>query len=255
MNNTKVVLFICYLPLKKTTLDKLNQSAINDVLETEPIVRAEVLFKFLVEGKSHRKIEKEKQELVTNDGWSSWKIIHFFGFSDDDKGQFSNLDFKSLFKQIGGAELSDLAEYHLESKTEKEDNYNNSGKDILRNIKVRVGQSKLKSRLIKNYRNTCALCNISSTDLLIASHIKPWSKSNSEEKTKPENSILLCNHHDGLFDKGYISLNDEYELIFRDKKELEKQNIITNLIFKNPIRETPGTEFLNYHRKKNKLNK
>ena len=236
-------------------MDKLNQSAINDVLETKPKVRAEVLFKFLVEGKSHRKIEKEKPELVTNNGWSAWKIIQFFGFSDNDKGQFSNLDFKVLSKQIEGAELADLAEYHLENNTEKEDNYQNSGKDILRNIKVRVGQSKLKKRLLKNYGNKCALCNISSTDLLIASHIKPWSKSNNKEKTNPTNSILLCNLHDGLFDKGYISLTNEYDLIFRDKNELEKQNIKTDLKFRNPEKELLGAEFLNHHRKRNKLKK
>tara|TARA_R110000822_G_scaffold107922_3_gene237038 strand:- start:10380 stop:11087 length:708 start_codon:yes stop_codon:yes gene_type:complete len=234
-------------------LDKLNQRAIKDVLETEPKIRAEVLFKFLVEGKSHRKIEKEKSELVTNDGWSSWKIIYFFGFSNNDKGQFSSLDFKSLYTQIEGAQLADLVEYHTENKTEIKYNYNNSGKDILRNIKVRVGQSKLKKRLLNNYQSQCALCSITSPDLLIASHIKPWSESNDAEKVNPENSILLCSLHDGLFDKGYISISDDYKVIFRDKANLEKQNIKTDLIFRQPNKEAPKTDYLNYHQTKHKL--
>lgn len=234
-------------------MDKLNQRAIKDVLETDPKVRAEVLFKFLVEGKSHRKIEKEKSELVTNDGWSSWKIIYFFGFSNNDKGQFSNLDFKSLYTQIEGVQLADLVEYHIENKTETKDNYNSSGKDILRNIKVRVGQSKLKKRLLNNYRSRCALCSITSPDLLIASHIKPWSESNDEEKVNPENSILLCSLHDGLFDKGYISISDGYKVVFRDKANLEEQNIKTDLIFRKPKKEAPKTVYLNYHQTKHKL--
>ena len=236
-------------------MDKLNQSAINDVLTTDPKVRAEVLFKFLVEGKSHRKIEKEKIELITNDGWSSWKIIHFFGFGNENKGQFSNLTFKSISSQIEGIELTDFEEYHLEKGADIIDDYNNSGSDILRNIKVRVGQSKLKKRLLENYQNKCAFCNITSTNLLIASHIKQWSESNSNEKADPTNSILLCNLHDGLFDKGHISLSEDFNIIYNDKNELEKQDILTDLQFRCPKKEFPGSEFLEYHRKKFKFKK
>ena len=57
-------------------------------LRTEIKIRAEVLFKFLVEGISHRRVEREKPELVTNDGWSSWKITQFYGFGNNDKGRF-----------------------------------------------------------------------------------------------------------------------------------------------------------------------
>ena len=74
--------------------------------------------------------------------------------------------------------------------------------------------------------------------------------SNNEEKANPKNAILLCNLHDGLFDKGYISLSDAYEVIFRDKTDLEKQSIKTDLLFRNPKNGEPETEFLKFHRKK-----
>ena len=81
-------------------MNKLNQKAINDVLKTEINIRVEVLFEFLVKGTSHRKIEKKKSELITNDGWSSWKITQFYGFGNNDKGRFQNIDIKEILEQI-----------------------------------------------------------------------------------------------------------------------------------------------------------
>jgi len=237
-------------------MDKLNQSAINDVLNTDPTVRAEVLYKFLVQGISHRQIEKQKPELIKNHGWSSWKITQFFGFGDSDKGQFSKLNFQNLSSQIQGIDLNDVAEYHLENDTTKEDTNeanDNEGTDILRELKTRVGQSKLRKKILKNYSNKCALCNIKIQDLLVTSHIKSWAKSSQQERIDPRNTILLCRLHDGLFDNGHISLRDTFEIVFKDKSLLEAQGIFTNLTFTKPIKEEPGINFLNEHRKKHRL--
>ena len=238
-------------------MDKLNQSAINDVLNTDPTVRAEVLYKFLVQGISHRQIEKQKPELIKNHGWSSWKITQFFGFGNSDKGQFSKLSFQNLSSQIQDINLTDVAEYHLENDTINEDtneSNDNEGTDILRELKTRVGQSKLRNKILKNYSNKCALCNIKIQDLLVASHIKSWAKSSQQERIDPHNTILLCKLHDGLFDNGHISLSDAFEIVFKDKSLLEVQGILTNLTFTKPIKEEPGINFLNEHRKKHRLN-
>lgn len=234
-------------------MDKLNQSAINDVLETVPTVRAEVLFKFIVEGKSHRQIEKEKPELKTNDGWSSWKIVQFFGFGDSDKGRFSILNFQNVISQLQDVELNDFAEYHLENNIQKDDKNDNDGTDILRSIKLRVGQTKLRKRVLANYQNKCALCNIDTKDLLVASHIKPWSKSSQKERVDPTNTILLCRLHDGLFEYGYLSLDDTKNVIFKNTNKLIEQDILTNLVFRNPTREAPDNIYLQNHREKHKL--
>ena len=45
--------------------------------------------------------------------------------------------------------------------------------------------------------------------LLIASHIKPWSKSSDQEKLDGCNGLLLSPHVDRLFDRGFISFEDE----------------------------------------------
>ena len=43
--------------------------------------------------------------------------------------------------------------------------------------------------------------------LLRASHIKPWSEATPEEKTDPENGLLLSVIWDALFDQGLIAFH------------------------------------------------
>ena len=44
--------------------------------------------------------------------------------------------------------------------------------------------------VIANYKGKCAITGIDIPDLLLASHIFPWSK-NEEERLNPENGICL----------------------------------------------------------------
>lgn len=74
-------------------------------------------------------------------------------------------------------------------------------------VKQRIGQGKWRDYLIKNNGCKCALCNISMKELLIASHIKEYSKceKNTSEHLDLKNGLLLCANHDKLFDKHLIS--------------------------------------------------
>lgn len=71
-------------------------------------------------------------------------------------------------------------------------------------IKSRIGQGKFKKLLIER-ECKCALCGV--TDVLIASHIKPWSASTNEERLDVKNGLLLCPNHDALFDKHLSSFD------------------------------------------------
>jgi hypothetical protein len=48
-----------------------------------------------------------------------------------------------------------------------------------------------------------------SGDLLRASHVKPWRNSDHVERLDPANGILLMANIDILFDKGYVSFDDD----------------------------------------------
>ncbi|WP_406790043.1 HNH endonuclease [Bacillus cereus] len=75
-------------------------------------------------------------------------------------------------------------------------------------IKSRIGQSTFKKSLLA-IQQQCRLCGVSDERFLVASHIKPWIQSNHKERLDVNNGLLLCPNHDALFDKGYISFNED----------------------------------------------
>lgn len=79
-----------------------------------------------------------------------------------------------------------------------------AGTDVKKIVKTRVSQGSFR-RLLLLERHQCNLCNISTTSVLRASHIKGWSESSREERIDSNNGLLLCANHDALFDRHLIS--------------------------------------------------
>ena len=67
--------------------------------------------------------------------------------------------------------------------------------------------------LIKKYSCKYALCETTTESMLTASHIKERSSSSDAEKLDINNVLLLCKHHDALFDKHLISFDTSGNLI------------------------------------------
>lgn len=95
------------------------------------------------------------------------------------------------------------------------------GKEKEAIIKIRVNQGAFRRGLLRRY-NHCCLCGVTNEEFLIASHIKPWSKSDPEEKTDIYNGLLLCPNHDKLFDEGWITFDDNGKIII--SKDINKSN-------------------------------
>lgn len=79
-------------------------------------------------------------------------------------------------------------------------------------IKARVNQSIYREMLLNKYKK-CCLCGMSDSRILIASHIKPWSKSEANEKVDIYNGLLLCPNHDKVFDNGLITFDSNGSII------------------------------------------
>tara|TARA_R110002167_G_scaffold115848_3_gene290458 strand:- start:7055 stop:7732 length:678 start_codon:yes stop_codon:yes gene_type:complete len=79
-------------------------------------------------------------------------------------------------------------------------------------IETRLGHGKYRKELIALW-SKCAVTEFDRVDLLIASHIKPWSQSTDLERIDPFNGLLLSPTLDKLFDRGYISFTAEGSLI------------------------------------------
>lgn len=114
-------------------------------------------------------------------------------------------------------------------------------------IKARIGHSKFKE-LLKTENNCCPICGLKNDSLLIASHIKPWSKSNSKEKVDKNNGFLFCPNHDYLFDKGFISFDNDGKLLI--SSALSKEDIdVLGLNKKIQLNlDTEKKEYLKWHR-------
>ncbi|MBY8033112.1 HNH endonuclease [Vibrio fluvialis] len=79
-------------------------------------------------------------------------------------------------------------------------------------IKSRRGQGIFRKRL-EAIEPCCRVTKINSMQHLIASHIKPWRYSSNVEKLDGNNGLLLAPHIDHLFDKGYITFQDNGDFV------------------------------------------
>lgn len=114
-------------------------------------------------------------------------------------------------------------------------------------VKARVNQDFFRAELLRRYCK-CCLCNVNTPDLLIASHIKPWSLSKPKERMDVENGFLMCPNHDKLFDKGWISF-DESGKIMISKSLSEEVKKAMNVDDNMSIYLTDGNkEYLVCHR-------
>jgi len=85
------------------------------------------------------------------------------------------------------------------------------GLDKVAITKVRVNQHFFRSLVVAGYRCQCAVCEIPFAELLVASHIVPWSIDKSE-RMNPQNGICLCSIHDRAFDKGLLRIGGDYQI-------------------------------------------
>jgi hypothetical protein len=93
---------------------------------------------------------------------------------------------------------------------------NKPGEDVDAIVKRRIGQGPFRTLLQKTYGMSCWLSGLADSRLLIASHIIPWSLSDPIQKTDAENGLLLSVSWDALFDKGYVSFDDDGNLLCSD---------------------------------------
>ena len=80
-------------------------------------------------------------------------------------------------------------------------------------IAARIGQGKFREDLLRYWGNACALTGSDITEVLIASHIKPWAAGTNSERLDPHNGLLLVANADRLFDRGLISFSDAGDLL------------------------------------------
>ena len=82
-------------------------------------------------------------------------------------------------------------------------------------------QSRLRNDILKMYGGKCCICGLDEQEFLVAAHIIPV-KLDLSIAADRRDCLLLCLLHDRAFEKGYLSLRDDY-------------TIVVNKTFKHPI--------------------
>lgn len=136
------------------------------------------------------------------------------------------------------------------------DKMTKEGKEKERLIKTRVNQSLFRKIVLATYNNQCCITGIKQSELLIASHIVPWSIDESI-RLSPMNGLCLNTLHDKAFDSGLIAIRPEdYTVVLSDElksKKLLTPSIESNFIaFENakiilPDKFQPNPVYLDYH--------
>ena len=168
------------------------------------------------------------------------------GFLDYAKNSDENL-LEKLKKLLKGYDVLDLTPIIKKIEKDIEDMHLvGETKEAL--VKTRVNQGIFRDLLLNRYDH-CCLCGVSNPEFLVASHIKPWAKSEDGEKLETDNGFLLCPHHDKLFDRGYISFDDNGNIMISNRLSRDEclfmnvnENMHIDLTEKNKY-------FLDYHRK------
>ena len=98
------------------------------------------------------------------------------------------------------------------------------------------------------------MSGLSDSRLLVASHIVPWSKDKSN-RLNPSNGLCLSALHDKAFDKGLITLTDDYKVVVSDQILKADNPLIKSALLvlagqhiEIPERFAPSLEFVTRHR-------
>lgn len=79
-----------------------------------------------------------------------------------------------------------------------------------RMVVQRVGQQLFREALEKRSEGRCAVTGLSVSELLRASHIKPWARCTTDaERLDPNNGLLLAVNWDAVFDRGLVTFDPD----------------------------------------------
>lgn len=128
------------------------------------------------------------------------------------------------------------------------------GEEKERLVRTRVNQSFFRASILSLYNQKCCITGLNIPDLLIASHIIPWSQ-DEENRLNPRNGLCLNAMHDKAFDKGLITVTTNYTVKISSRfTDYINSDTVTELFLKHnnqkiilPDKFLPDAEFLSYH--------
>ena len=122
-------------------------------------------------------------------------------------------------------------------------------------VKVRVNQNFFRQTVLSAHNFSCCITGIDIPELLIASHIIPWSKA-AKDRLNPRNGLCLNALHDKAFDKGFMTITTDFKIKISPKilmnPSVPIEKWLANFEGKNiviPERFVPTAQIIKYHNK------
>jgi putative restriction endonuclease len=147
---------------------------------------------------------------------------------------------------VGLVESAEIAEVDLPRQ----------GKERERMVRQRVNQNFFRSTVLAAYNGKCCVTSISATELLVASHVVPWAV-DVHNRMNPRNGLCLNALHDKAFDRGLMTLSDDYAVMLSPKLlKLEGDSTaVTDMLLRYeghtialPKKYQPSLDFVRWHR-------
>lgn len=130
-----------------------------------------------------------------------------------------------------------------------------AGEDRVAVTTRRVGQDFFRRAVLAAYDGSCCVTGLAVPDLLVASHIVPWSE-DPTNRCNPRNGLALSALHDKAFDRGLISISADLTVLVSPQHranadryfETEIQSLAGKRI-RPPDRFLPDPHLLEHHRR------
>ncbi len=139
-------------------------------------------------------------------------------------------------------------EEHLRSSIEKDAAIPDTTREQL--VLARRGQGKFRQEVAR-IETHCRVTGVNRPEHLIASHCKPWRDSDNAERLDGENGLLLTPSIDHLFDRGFISFEDNGELLVSrvaHEHSLKKMGVPVGVKFNAGAFSEGQRRYLDFHR-------
>lgn len=139
-------------------------------------------------------------------------------------------------------------EEYLQQKLRNDTELPETEKEAL--VMSRRGQGKFKQNVSRLERR-CRVTQVDRPEHLRASHIKPWRDSNNQERLEGENGFLLTPSIDHLFDRGFISFEDNGAILISPvahKPALQRMGVPTDLLMNVGRFTDQQKQHLDFHR-------
>jgi putative restriction endonuclease len=120
-------------------------------------------------------------------------------------------------------------------------------------VTQRRGQDCFHREVLYNFGHGCCLTGVTERELLVASHIVPWSR-RVPPRLDPANGLCLFVAHDKLFDKGYFTVSDDLTISTTRQRARLSSHVVRLLdeidcrTLCQPLRWPIRPEYLRFHR-------